>query len=108
MTLDDFLPHSAFELFLVLTLWIMWIEYHIGMVLIRPDSSGQMMLNLRSLFHFASSPLRETWLWVSPLLWLDNVFIFVTLVFVIRGVVTKLLIECVLEYVDSLWGGRNN
>ena len=50
-------------LLIVTILFIIYVEYSVGGILIRSNSSGGKSLNFSSMFHFMINPLYKTFLW---------------------------------------------
>ena len=52
-----------FYLFIITILFIIYVEYSVGGILIRSNSSGGKSFNLKSLFNFMLHPLYNKLLW---------------------------------------------
>ncbi len=50
-------------LLIVTILFIIYVEYSVGGILIRSNSSGNKSFNFSSMFHFMINPLYKTFLW---------------------------------------------
>ena len=48
---------------IITLLFVIYSEYSVGDILFRPDSTGQIKMNLYSLFHFLANPLYSSYLW---------------------------------------------
>ena len=55
---------NLFWILLIVTiLFIIYVEYSVGGILIRSNSSGGKSVNLSSMFNFMINPLHKTFLW---------------------------------------------
>ena len=50
-------------LLIVTILFIIYVEYSVGGIIIRSNSSGGKSVNLSSMFHFMINPLHKSFLW---------------------------------------------
>jgi len=52
-----------YSLSFITIIFIIWSEYSVGSILLRPDSNGNLTMNFYSLFHFMINPLHNRYLW---------------------------------------------
>ena len=50
-------------IFIITLIFIIYSEYSVGSILVRPDTNGNLTLNFNSLFHFMINPLYNSYLW---------------------------------------------
>ena len=59
----------------VTTIFIIYVEYNVGGILFRPNSSGKISTNLYSLFSYLIDPLYNKFLWQPQLLDVNYIFV---------------------------------
>ena len=62
---------------IITILFIIWIEYSIGGILFRPNSSGKYSINISSLINYLLNPLFNKFLWNKSLLDVNYIFIII-------------------------------
>ena len=50
-------------IFIITLIFIIYSEYSVGSILVRPDTNGNLRLNFNSLFYFMINPLYNSYLW---------------------------------------------
>jgi len=57
--------------------FIIYSEYSVGQILLRPDSYGKISMNIGSMFYFMINPFYETHLWSVKTLDINYAFIII-------------------------------
>lgn len=66
-----------YYLLIITILFIIYIEYSIGGILIRENSKGYLSFNILSLINFMINPLHNKFLWNTSLLDVNYIFILI-------------------------------
>jgi hypothetical protein len=66
-----------FYILFITIIFSVWVEYSIGGILFRPDSSGKISINFNSLLNFMIHPLYNNFLWNIQILDSNYIFIFI-------------------------------
>lgn len=66
-----------YYLLIITILFIIYIEYSIGGILIRENSKGYLSFNILSLLNFMINPLYNKFLWNTSLLDVNYIFILI-------------------------------
>ena len=59
----------------VTTIFIIYVEYSVGGILFRPNSSGKISINLYSMISYLLNPLYNKFLWSVQLLDVNYIFV---------------------------------
>jgi len=62
---------------IITILFIIWVEYSIGGILFRPNSSGKYYMNISSLINYLLNPLFNKFLWNISVLDVNYIFIII-------------------------------
>ena len=73
-----------FLLLIVTVIFIIYVEYTVGGILIRDNSLNEKTLNLSSLFHFLVNPLHKTFLWNFKTLDINYPFVILVTIFIYK------------------------
>lgn len=76
---------------IITILFIIYVEYSVGGILFRPNSLGQMSMNIQSLFYFMIHPLRDKFLWNIHSLDINYPFVIIvfSLLYYLKIFITK-------------------
>jgi len=73
----------VYSLSIITLLFIVWSEYSVGQILFRPNSTGQISMNIGSMANFMINPFYKTDLWRFKTLDINYVFIMILSVTII-------------------------
>ena len=73
-----------FLLLIVTVIFIIYVEYSVGGILIRNNSLGKNVFNFKSLFHFMIHPLYNKFLWNFKTLDINYPFIILLTIFIYK------------------------
>lgn len=62
---------------IITILFIIWVEYSVGGILFRQNSSGKYAMNISSLINYLFNPLFNKFLWHTSLLDVNYIFIII-------------------------------
>jgi len=62
---------------IVTVVFIVYSEYSVGQILLRPDSCGKISMNIGSMFHFMMNPFYKTHLWSIQTLDINYAFVMI-------------------------------
>ena len=70
-----------FYIIIITIFFIVYIEYSLGGILLRPNSTGKNIINIKSLMSYLVNPLHNKFLWNIKLLDVNYVFVlFISLI----------------------------